>query len=252
MHSYISFKRQYEAYVSHEGDPWSINPLTLSQDFRAALKRHYKKPPKDRLTFIDEYRYRLSGICLMCGSEGNHTLDHYLPQTKYPEFSFFSNNLVPACGCNSLRGDAVKGDRSPKRPIHPYFDTFLGRRLYQAVFSGDFETPSITLKLVDSHDPNKDTLQYHLEEVLLNKLTLGKFESWWADLSRRPHQILKDYIPDGQVSQADTLDAIERYRNSKDVEHDTPNNWKSMFYTGLLDDISRMNKLANSVNSLRL
>lgn len=245
---------QYDDYILHGGDPWRLTQLPVGNRLQKALIAHYNKPPTGRLKFINEYRRTLSPtICPMCGGFGNGTLDHYLPKDDYPEYSVFSKNLVPACNCNSLRGTTVKGRASPQRVIHPYFDDFLEQRLYQSSFKGSFETPSISIEVIDDNHPQVALLQFHLDEVISNDATQGWFEKYWSDLSQRAHDILDLVLPPpGQdVTGAELMGSIERYRNAKDKEHDTCNNWLSIFYTGLMNDQARMDQLAIIINSMR-
>lgn len=254
MNEYIKFRSQYNEYNKSGGNPWNIVPLPISDDLKKALKNHYGSPPKGRLQFIEEYRRGLSPtLCPMCGGFGNGTLDHYLPKDDYPEYSFFSKNLVPACNCNSLRGTTVKGAKSPARVIHPYYDDFLADRLYQSVFQGDFFTPSISIEIIDKNHPKFDILRFHLDEVIKNKATQGWFEKYWSDLSQRPHDKLELVLPLSaqDLNGADLKVSLERYRNHMDKDHDTPNNWLSIFYTGLMNDNNRLDQLAAVINRNR-
>lgn len=248
------FCSKYEEYIKNAGNPWGIDPLPINKQFKKELHLHYNSPPTGRLNFIDDFRRNLSPtLCPMCGGFGNGTLDHYLPKDSYPEYSFFSKNLVPACSCNSLRGTTVKGVASPSRAIHPYFDDFLSDRLYQAVFKGQFDASMISIEIIDAAHPQKDILKFHLDEVISNEGTQGWFEKYWSDLSLRPHDILNLVLPEGQqnLTGATLKTAVERYRNSKDKEYNTPNNWYSIFYTGLMTDNERLDQLAKVINLSR-
>lgn len=63
-----------------------------------------------------------SGICPYCGiGLSTDTMEHYLPQTEFPEFVVFALNLVPCCsGCNKPRKwrDASR----ERKLLHFYFD----------------------------------------------------------------------------------------------------------------------------------
>lgn len=254
MNEYVRFRSQYNVYSQSGGNPWNIAPLQISNPLRKALRNHYGSPPVGRLQFLKKYRRDLSPtLCPMCGGFGNGTLDHYLPKEDYPEYSFFSKNLVPACNCNSLRGTTVKGAASPARVIHPYFDDFLSDRLYQAVFQGEFYTPRISIEVIDKKHPEFDILKFHLDEVIANEATQGWFEKYWSDLSQRPHSKLELVLPlsTQDLSGADLKVSLERYRNHMDKDHNTPNNWLSIFYTGLIKDQNRLGQLATVINSNR-
>jgi len=56
----------------------------------------------------------------MCGFGEASTLDHYLPITRYPEFSVFAINLIPACArCNQLKGSLV-GTTPEQQFLHAF------------------------------------------------------------------------------------------------------------------------------------
>lgn len=254
MHAYIVIRDQYQTFLNNGGDPWQVFPVNLDTNLKESIKGHYSQSPKNCLEFISDIRYKSpSLVCLMCGSAGMGTLDHYLPKDIYPEFSIFSANLVPACNCNSLRKTTHKGRAIPQRVIHPYFDQFVTDRLYQAQFEGDFETPQITIEVIDDTHPNYETIKFHLESVILNDFTSGWFEKYWSNLALRPDDILELVLPDSTVvvQSANLATALTRFRNAKDKEFGTPNNWYSMFYTGLLTDNNRLDWLANIINQRR-
>lgn len=65
------------------------------------------------------------GKCPLCGFAQATTLDHYLPKAKFPQFSVFPSNLVPACGpCNFGKRAELALTRGGQS-IHPYFDAAL-------------------------------------------------------------------------------------------------------------------------------
>ena len=77
----------------------------------------------------DEIKLLAHDECPYCGGcgelveeEGIGTLDHFLPKARFPVFSIFPANLVPACTtCNTGMGSHFP--ISPElQPLHPYFD----------------------------------------------------------------------------------------------------------------------------------
>jgi hypothetical protein len=66
--------------------------------------------------------------CPMCNFEQTATLDHYLPQSIYPEFSILARNLIPTCfNCNNK-----KGIRPANGFVHAYYDVIPAARILQA------------------------------------------------------------------------------------------------------------------------
>jgi hypothetical protein len=244
--------RNYHLYSCVKGDPWEVISYEIESDFKDRLQSLYKNNPKNRLKFIKEYRYKLSpDFCPMCGSLKTGTLDHYLPQEDYPVFSIFSKNLVPACDCNSRRKRTVKGEREPSRVIHPYYDEFVKDRLYKSKFSGDFEAPHIEMVLVDNSHNQKEILEFHLDKVILSNRIVDWLESRWSAMFERPHKLLRSYLPEGRVSKEIVERAIREKLIDSDDEYETPNNWFSFFYAGLLDNEIRLNDIASKLNVMR-
>jgi hypothetical protein len=68
--------------------------------------------------------------CPYCGFGRATTLDHYLPKSRYPQFSVTPDNLIPACkDCQSKKGRHV-ASTGAAQTLHPYFDDpkFFGTR----------------------------------------------------------------------------------------------------------------------------
>ncbi len=74
------------------------------------------------------------GICPLCGCYPIHSLDHYLPQSKFPDLAVAPPNLVPSCSrCNESKRDSVPRDKQ-SQTLHPYFDRLdAGRWLFAFV-----------------------------------------------------------------------------------------------------------------------
>jgi len=71
-------------------------------------------------------------ICPSCGERTVGTLDHYLPQSEYPELSVFTSNLVPCCtDCNKVKLSYTATSHS-KQLFHPYFDNWTTHRVLRA------------------------------------------------------------------------------------------------------------------------
>ncbi|MDY7566842.1 hypothetical protein QN400_07215 [Pseudomonas sp. RTC3] len=117
--------RAYRSYVVNKASP-GIVPITISQDQEHALGLAYtSRPEAAGLKWIDGINYNALLSCPFCGGDGARTIEHYLPQASYPEFSVFSLNLMPSCGdCNRKRNDANKHGAEIKL-LHPYFDWHL-------------------------------------------------------------------------------------------------------------------------------
>ncbi len=135
---------RYTAYDAHQGNPWKVVEDATYAPLKTQLNALYKSPPTI-LKFIEHLRSNITGSCPMCGRDALGTLDHYLPKANYSEFSFYSQNLVPACDrCNNQRSNSVKGVNVGERPMHPYFDYFANDKILTVRFEPDWRAPLLT------------------------------------------------------------------------------------------------------------
>lgn len=112
------------------------------------------------------------GKCPLCGVGTVTTLDHYLPKSKFPDYTVLPENLVPACSyCNT-----AKLARAPSGPhnqtVHPYYDDFSSSCwLYAEVIEQD--PPSLRFYVeVPVHWPptSQNRLQKHFDVFKLQAL----------------------------------------------------------------------------------
>lgn len=62
--------------------------------------------------------------CPLCGVGTVSSLDHHLPQSKYPEYVLVPANLIPACAdCNKSKFTTFP-KQADQQTIHPYFDNY--------------------------------------------------------------------------------------------------------------------------------
>jgi hypothetical protein len=62
------------------------------------------------------------GRCPLCDQGRATTLDHYLPQSLFPEFSILPLNLVPACGDCNRNKSATYAQAGVGLFLHAYLD----------------------------------------------------------------------------------------------------------------------------------
>jgi hypothetical protein len=229
--SYILFE------ASHDCLKPSFTPAPAGSELLALYGREIS-----HLKFIKDIRYKLSpDVCSMCGGATPTTVDHFLPKAQFNEYSIFSLNLVPACGCNPMRSNVlgVNGEKL----LHPYFDDVLTKRLYSFSFLGNLRYPTIKIKQIV---PGKN-INFHLKSVVLKSNVKSFAFKLWERVTEDPLRriIGLDRVP-RPISVVDLKKALVSNLNAEDIRHDTPNNWHSFFWHGIL----RSSRVINYIHNL--
>lgn len=169
------------------------------------------------------------GICPLCSHGMVHTLDHYLPKSKFPGLAVTPNNLVPACrDCNTGKL-AESGLVAEDMTLHPYFDQI-----------GDYSwlmgTVVEKFPIVFEFQVNKTC---DMEDLLL-KRTESHFKSFslaqvytaqaGAELRRRTSGFIRLYNAGGAESVRRSIE--ESYYT---YSQDNGNSWQTAMYYALLN-----------------
>lgn len=219
---------QYASYTAAHGDPWSVVANAGLAGFREHFEKLYDAPPV-ALKHVKNLREGLSGACPMCGRDALGTLDHYLPQSNYPEFCFFSRNLIPACSrCNTARGNSVQGGMPGQRALHPYFDTFADNRVMTVEVIPDWRAPEIRPVAYGLNGPALEIVQWQIDNVIIPSGFLEYVAPIWGIIVDNPVEILGE-IPNDQaiVAKLAELERIEA------ITTRSKNSWKSCLYHGI-------------------
>lgn len=224
----------YEHYDAARGMPiFVLSPL--DQDVASLLKGHYADPPADlaHITKMRESTEHL--VCPMCGSMHSGTLDHYLPKSGFPTFAIFSKNLVPACKCNSKRGEILLGAKTGERILHPYYDACLGDRLIRAEFEDLGEVPSVSIALtIPNTEPNYAAISFHVEEIVRRTAICKYLADRWSSMFRKPSLVVRA-LSKNIATSSELKDVLLCELDALDDFHRGKNNWNSVFVSGLLD-----------------
>lgn len=225
----------YVQYVAFSGAPTLVHNHPIDADQAAFLKGHYASPPAD-LAYITEMRESTEHlVCPMCGSMHSGTLDHYLPKNRFPIFSVFSRNLVPACKCNSRRQETLLGANPGERVLHPYFDDCLSERLVSARFEDFGEVPRVSLVLLISNaHPLHSAIAFHVRSIVHRTAIVRYLADRWSSLCRKPSRVVRAFA-DNIATRAEVQSLLEEERDALDDLHKSKNNWNSIFISGLLD-----------------
>lgn len=233
---------RYNAYISHQGDPWIVETDHSFDPFRKQLQSLYKNPPV-ALAFITALRNSVQGACPVCGRDSIGTLDHYLPKASYAEFSFYSRNLIPACDrCNNARNNLVRGISYGERPLHPYFDAFAERRIMTIRAEPDWRAPRLTPIPFDVDGDELVVVQWHIENVIRPAGIDAYLTSLWGSLVNEPEPFI------GSVASSEAVASnLEQLVKMEVAAGKSQNCWRSCFYHGLMINNDALDYLAGLV-----
>jgi len=121
--------RRYEEYVARAPLLSGLPRFPVNQEAAALLRSLFDRTePRRSLWPLRSLLMGRTRTCPQCRISEAFELDHFLPKESYPEFSIYSQNLVPSCGrCNSL-----KGADDSARYLHAYYDEVPRRRFLNA------------------------------------------------------------------------------------------------------------------------
>jgi hypothetical protein len=187
----------------------------------------------------------------MCGSPKSGSLDHVFPKDDFPEYSLFSQNLVPACDCNIKRSTDFVGAGANERVLHPYFDNLLTNRVVRALIAPShvygYERPIISLQItLQPGTATYETVNFHVTNVLKRTDVLYHFDATWPKLWNRP----EDYFGN-PVDIAAFQQAVGEALAKQDRHFGTPNNWDSMLFAGIVADPGALAALWQRATDIR-
>lgn len=223
----------YKTYLRAKGGIPASHPA-LPKQLCEAMKAHYENQVNS-LEFIEDIRKKLSpGVCPMCGAQAPSTTDHVMPKESWPVYSFFSRNLVPACDqCNRKKGKKFFGAKPNARPIHPYYDTFLSKRIAAVRMTPPFAHPVLEIVALSGLTAAEaETVEWHLEEVVRKTTIVETLRERWINICRDPEAYYEYLESPGATMQQ----AVQRKLRSQDRAHGTQNNWESMLQYGIHED----------------
>lgn len=222
-------QRQFISYAAAGGDPWQVAADPALAAYRARFEDLYETPPV-AIGHIKQLRTKgITGACPMCGRDNLGTLDHYLPQSTYPEFCFYSRNLIPACSrCNTARGNAVKGVAVGERALHPYFDAFAAHRVMTIQLLPDWRAPEVKPVPFNIHGPALTVVQWHIDNVVVPSGFVDYAAPIWGTLVDTPSALL------GTVPTLNAIQArLQQLEGDDAAMSQSQNSWRSCIFHGI-------------------
>ncbi|TPG27069.1 HNH endonuclease [Variovorax ginsengisoli] len=139
---------------------------------------YFRNEEKASRTTYDKLLNSAQEQCPFCGGIGTpRNLDHFLPKSRFPQFSTFPKNLVPSCRDCNMDGKAESfATRAEDQLIHPYVDhdRFFNKQwIFAKCLLDPSNRPISVHYFVASPDEweqvNKDRAQKHFHDFGLAK-----------------------------------------------------------------------------------
>lgn len=240
----------YSTYATYVADPAATQSKFKGRAISSALLvAAYESPPVAILPLKNAVQTSLSpNICPMCGSLKTGTADHYLPKADYPEFAFYSWNLVPACDCNTKRGSALYGPGVDERIIHPFYEKKLLERIISTDFDFSKGTPALTIKKIYPTGINPTTIDFHVKNIHEKTTMLDWLIAEWARLLEAPMDSMTWY-PDVTVRKIQVDHRVVELMKASDKKLGTPNNWMSALFHGVHSSSQALDLVTNAMNT---
>jgi len=154
----IKCEENYES-LSRGGSLFQINPLSIYAEGNLAIvdnltgselikvyNQYFVPEGKPARIIYDELLNSAKEKCPFCGGIGTpRTLDHFLPKSKFPQYSILTSNLVPSCfDCNIGDKGSDHALDAASQTIQPYLDLdifFIEQWIFADYFPGNDLSP---------------------------------------------------------------------------------------------------------------
>ncbi len=181
---------------------YDLTSVIDDDSIKAALDSNYPVLRSGSLSLVGGEILARSRICCLCGVRPTAELDHFLPKTKFPEFSALTINLVPVCGvCNKRKGNEWVTPAGDPLFLHAYLVNLpLDRRFLRAHLLVDLQSVSFTFFIKRIPDMTKATTSLLRAQFDYFDLQTAYRENAIELLAEKAGAI-KDYYADGGAEQ---------------------------------------------------
>ncbi|WP_162623294.1 hypothetical protein [Confluentibacter sediminis] len=176
----------------------------------------------------------LKAFCPFCLLDKPRTLDHYVGQNEFPEYSFLAKNLIPCCyDCNQVKNDKWRRNNR-RRFIHFYYDNFFDYQFLFAELTIAQETPMINLLLqkpIEINERDFQIIQWHFEDLKL----LNQYNGRCNTLLSTEIKILKQSRVNGMSEQQienQLLTSEKNYADDFGINY-----WKSVMFNCMSQNV---------------
>lgn len=177
----------------------------------------------------------LKMLCPFCLLDKPKTLDHYIGQEEFPEYSFLVKNLIPCCyDCNQIKTTKWR-ENNRRRFIHFYNDNFFDEQFLFADLAIIANTPIINLSINKPQSMTNEDFQiieWHFEDLNLIQQYKERCNSYLSTELK----IIKDSSINGLSNQQITTQLLTSERNY--AGDYGLNYWKSVMFQCMSQNVN--------------
>lgn len=234
------WKNRCDSYIAVGGDPSQLPTWPQALAAADSFRNLYKSPARQSVQgpILKVLRDRELQFCPICGEAGTpNTLDHYLPQDSYPDFSILPHNLIPTCDiCQGHKLDRFIGNNG-RLFLHPYFDTWIGGQVARLQITPPYLAPTATLVTFPNLSAEHQALvSSHLAELQVH----GRFDTFFKhEYIRLLKLVSRTRLQNKDVEAV--LQTIVAHHADRSL-----NCWEHLMFEGALFDTNLMDYLVNA------
>jgi hypothetical protein len=219
--SYLEFAGRQSLFELHPTPVNGVEPNQLANIYDRVLVQGHERPLYDRIKASARFKR-----CPLCGEREVKTLDHYLPQSDFPELAVFPANLVPSCSdCNKTKLTHVPRT-AEEQLFHPYFDEWSTHRVLSALVRVE-NVVSVRFSITSASGFPQSELQRAREHFRLLKLDELYAAKAAVELVESKDNFRRNYRDGVEVLRAELRHTAQSRQRSN------INSWRAALYWGL-------------------
>lgn len=232
---------RYKFYQNHKHDLNKIKEVNLlSENQVNLLKTSYKNSKifqKNRNIILHKLPNKSKIRCPYCGLSMSYTLDHYFPESTYPEYILYIPNLIPCCShCNSVKNNRLFKNNE-RMFLHFYYDQIPSYQFLKAKFIVDNNIPKINFYLeFEEENEINNVIQNHFDELSLFEY----YEKSYNEILGEIYYLAIEHLNNGNTFD-DFKDALVFDTNAKKKTYGV-NFYKTVIYTAICENIDDLKK----------
>ena len=232
---FVYIKNDYREYYRHRYSLEKLVPDKHVTSLQKVLHACY-----DDSTEFDTIKQKiydnvpnLNDKCLYCELSEADTLDHYINKAEYPEFSIFTDNLIPCCSkCNRKKQAWKNGDK--RLIFNNYFDNLVTDEYLFVDIGFSKDIPFIKDVRLDFNGVKAEQEQIELIKRHFDELDL--IERYKKPARSSLNKLVESIKNKKKRRKLSTEDIIEDIESEIDTFEDCfgKNHWEAAVYKGVL------------------